>query len=44
MPMPYLVSVIDIYELILEKTPSYNSNAATKVKQEVLHGLGNVLT
>ncbi|KAI9098922.1 hypothetical protein K1719_024689 [Acacia pycnantha] len=41
-PMPYLVSVLDIYELILEKPPSYGSNAATKVKQEVLHGLGEL--
>ncbi|XP_028770763.1 protein MON2 homolog isoform X2 [Neltuma alba] len=42
MPMSYLISVIDIYELILEKPPSYSSNAATKVKQEVLHGLGEL--
>ncbi|KAF7805180.1 protein MON2-like protein isoform X1 [Senna tora] len=42
MPMPYLVSVIDIFELILQRSPSYNSSPATKVKQEVLHGLGEL--
>ncbi|XP_054804330.1 uncharacterized protein LOC129307410 isoform X2 [Prosopis cineraria] len=42
MPMPYLISVIDIYEVILEKPHSYSSDAATKVKQEVLHDLGEL--
>lgn len=37
--MHYLISVIDIYEHVLKKPPSYSD----KVKQEILHGLGNVL-
>lgn len=39
MPMPYLISVIDVYELVLKKPSSYSD----KVKQEILHGLGKVL-
>jgi hypothetical protein len=39
MPMRYLISVIDVYEHVLKKPPSYSD----KVKQEILHGLGNVL-
>ncbi|XP_027363554.1 protein MON2 homolog isoform X2 [Abrus precatorius] len=42
MPMPYLVSVIDVYELVLRKPPSYSGSAADKVKQEILHGLGEL--
>lgn len=30
-----------MYELVLERSPNYKSNAANKVKQEILHGLGN---
>lgn len=43
MPMPYLISVIDVYELVLKKPSSYGGNATDKVKQEILHGLGNTL-
>lgn len=39
MPKTYLISVIDVYELVLKNPPSYGD----KVKQEILHGLGNVL-
>ncbi|KAK7269248.1 hypothetical protein RIF29_21968 [Crotalaria pallida] len=42
MPMPYLISVIDVYELVLKKPPSYGGNAIDKVKQEILHGLGEL--
>ncbi|TKY52157.1 MON protein [Spatholobus suberectus] len=42
MPMPYLISVIDVYELVLRKPSSYHGNAADKVKQEILHGLGEL--
>lgn len=38
--MPYLTSVLDIYEFVLQKS-NYCGNAASKVKQEILHGLGN---
>lgn len=43
LPMPYLVSVIDVYEVVLQKSPNYSSGATNKVKQEVLHGLGNAV-
>lgn len=42
LPMPYLESVLDVYESVLQKSPNYSDNAASKVKQEILHGLGNV--
>lgn len=38
MPMRYLISVIDVYEHVLKKPPSYSD----KVKQEILHGLGEI--
>lgn len=41
--MPYLKSVLDVYKFVLQRTPNYNSNAASKVKQEILHSLGNTL-
>lgn len=44
LPMTYLVSVLNVYELVLQKSPHYSGNAANKVKQEILHGLGNDLT
>lgn len=31
-----------MYELVLERSPNYRSNAADKVKQEILHGLGRI--
>lgn len=43
MPMSYLISVINVYELVLKKPSSYSGNGTDKVKQEILHGLGNVL-
>ncbi|XP_020208627.1 protein MON2 homolog isoform X1 [Cajanus cajan] len=42
MPMPYFISVIDVYELVLRKPSSYRGNAGDKVKQEILHGLGEL--
>lgn len=41
--MPYLTSVLDVYELVLCKSPSYNDGATSKVKQEILHSLGKSL-
>ncbi|KAH7543199.1 hypothetical protein FEM48_Zijuj02G0158400 [Ziziphus jujuba var. spinosa] len=41
-PMPYLTSVLDIYEFVLQKSTNYCGNAASKVKQEILHGLGEL--
>ena len=37
----YLNSVMDVYELVFQKSSSYTGDTATKVKQEILHGLGN---
>ncbi|KAJ8760664.1 hypothetical protein K2173_017642 [Erythroxylum novogranatense] len=43
LPMPYLSSILDVYEHVLKKSPNYsNSAAASKVKQEILHGLGEL--
>lgn len=41
LPMPYLNSVLDVYEFVLQKSPNYTGNAAGRVKQEIVHGLGN---
>lgn len=41
--MPYLESVLDVYELVLQKSTNVTGNAASKVKQEILHSLGNAL-
>lgn len=42
LPLPYLNSILDVYGHILQKSPNYNDNAASKVKQEILHGLGEL--
>ncbi|XVF06259.1 hypothetical protein REPUB_Repub06bG0032300 [Reevesia pubescens] len=42
LPMPYLVSVLDVYEDVLQKSPNYSGSTTNKVKQEVLHGLGEL--
>lgn len=42
LPKPYLDSVLDTYEFVLQKSPNYTGNAASKVKQEILHGLGEL--
>lgn len=42
LPMPYLKSVLDVYELVLQQTLHYRSNTANKVKQEILHSLGDL--
>lgn len=41
MQLRYLNSVLDVYELVFQKSSSYTGDTATKVKQEILHGLGN---
>ncbi|XP_010494057.1 PREDICTED: protein MON2 homolog isoform X3 [Camelina sativa] len=38
----YLNSVLDVYELVFQKSSSYTGDTATKVKQEILHGLGEL--
>ncbi|XP_058086558.1 uncharacterized protein LOC131233785 [Magnolia sinica] len=42
LPMPYLKSVLDVYDVVLKRSPNYRSNAVSKVKQELLHSLGNL--
>lgn len=42
LPMPYLESILDVYKHILVQLPNYNGSAAAKVKQEILHGLGEL--
>ncbi|KAL6005243.1 hypothetical protein ACLOJK_005805 [Asimina triloba] len=42
LPMPYLKSVLEVYSDVLKKSLNYRSNAAMKVKQEMLHSLGDM--
>ncbi|KAI4378915.1 hypothetical protein MLD38_016333 [Melastoma candidum] len=42
LPLPYLTSVLDVYELIFGKAPGGGPNAPDKAKQEILHGLGEL--
>ncbi|XAR64453.1 hypothetical protein NMG60_11024804 [Bertholletia excelsa] len=42
LPMDYLKSVLDVYELVLQKSPKYDGPVATKVKQEIVHSLGEL--
>ncbi|KAL9687201.1 hypothetical protein QQ045_031599 [Rhodiola kirilowii] len=40
LPAAYLKSVLDLYELVLQNSPNYGDSSASKVKQEILHDLG----
>ncbi|XP_057496302.1 uncharacterized protein LOC130781215 [Actinidia eriantha] len=42
LPLDYLKSVLEVYELVLQNSQNYGGNAASKVKQEILHGLGDL--
>ncbi|KAK3200540.1 hypothetical protein Dsin_023955 [Dipteronia sinensis] len=42
LPMPYLNTVLDVYEFVLQKSPNYSGAAAGKMKQEILHDLGEL--
>ncbi|XP_071711861.1 uncharacterized protein [Rutidosis leptorrhynchoides] len=42
LPMPYLKSVLDVYDLVLRNPTASSDVAANKVKQEIIHGLGEV--
>ncbi|KAI4364422.1 hypothetical protein MLD38_020517 [Melastoma candidum] len=42
LPLPYLTSVLDVYELIFGKAPGGGPNAPDKAKQEILHGVGEM--
>ncbi|CAL9055746.1 unnamed protein product [Musa banksii] len=40
----YVKSMLDVYELVIQMFPNYTSSAASKVKQEILNGLGDLYT
>ncbi|KAG9148626.1 hypothetical protein Leryth_017375 [Lithospermum erythrorhizon] len=42
LPLEYLISVLSVYEFALQKSPSCSDGAASKVKQEILQGLGEL--
>lgn len=42
LPMPYLKSVLDVYEIVLRNPTACSDIGANKVKQEIIHGLGEV--
>ncbi|KAL2456123.1 ARM repeat superfamily protein [Forsythia ovata] len=42
LPSVYLKSVLDVYEIVLQKSPNCSADATSKVKQEILHGLGEL--
>ncbi|CAA3013760.1 MON2 homolog isoform X1 [Olea europaea subsp. europaea] len=42
LPSVYLKSVLDVYEIVLQKSPNSSADATSKVKQEILHGLGEL--
>ncbi|KNA25395.1 hypothetical protein SOVF_006550 [Spinacia oleracea] len=42
LPMAYLKSVLDVYEHFLLESPSRRDKAIDRVKQEILHGLGEL--
>lgn len=43
LPMPYLKSVLDVYDIVLRNPTACNDMAANKVKQEIIQGLGKVI-
>lgn len=42
LPVLYLKSVLDVYEIALQKSRNCSGVASNKVKQEILHGLGEI--
>ncbi|KAJ3696126.1 hypothetical protein LUZ60_001503 [Juncus effusus] len=38
----YIKSMLEVYELVLQTSPNYKSSSADKVKQDILHGLGDL--
>ncbi|CAI9769498.1 unnamed protein product [Fraxinus pennsylvanica] len=42
LPSVYLKSILDVYEIVLQKSPNSSADATSKVKQEILHGLGEL--
>ncbi|KAF5192862.1 Mon2-like protein [Thalictrum thalictroides] len=42
LPVPYLKSVLDVYEFVLQQLQDSGGITANKVKQEILHGIGEL--
>ncbi|ERM93505.1 protein MON2 homolog isoform X2 [Amborella trichopoda] len=42
LPMPYFKSVFDVYELVLQMSLNCENTIPSKVKQEILHSLGDL--
>ncbi|CAB4315982.1 unnamed protein product [Prunus armeniaca] len=42
LPRPYLESILDAYEVVLQTSTHLSDNAAVKVKQEILQSLGEL--
>ncbi|XP_073141433.1 uncharacterized protein [Henckelia pumila] len=42
LPITYTKSVLDIYEAVLQKSQNSDDHVISKVKQEILHGLGEL--
>lgn len=42
LPLPYLQSVLNTYELVLQRLPDGSGITANKVKQEIIHGIGEL--
>lgn len=40
--LPYIKSMLNVYKLALERSTDWRTNSAVKVKQEILHGLGDM--
>lgn len=41
-PTTYIMSVLDIYEAVLQESSNNSDHVEGKVKQEILHGLGTI--
>lgn len=39
-PIAYIMSILDIYEAVLQESSNSTDHVTGKVKQEILHGLG----
>lgn len=42
LPTTYIMSVLDIYEAVLQESSDSSDQVEGKVKQEILHGLGTI--
>ncbi|KAL3843987.1 hypothetical protein ACJIZ3_001390 [Penstemon smallii] len=42
LPITYMKSILDIYEVVLQKSPNSSDHVTSKVKQEILHSLGEL--